>query len=229
MPFFNNSLFDNYSIIINLISLLIIISSFMLILSINPIHSLLFLVLIFILTTCMFLLFKVEFISMLFLVVYLGAIIVLFLFVVMMLNIRILELTERMITYVPISLFIILAFFAELLYVLNSKFVAQNTLLLENTVTNETNNNWLSLYTYLFNTDIFTKYFTKISTGTNLHNLSIMLYTESIYVFILGSIVLLIGMIGAIMLTLQKSSFTRGQDYYEQNSKTIVKSIYKIR
>ena len=67
--------FNNYSNILFILSLLMILSSIMLIFTVNPIHSLLFLVLIFLLTTCFFLLLKIEFISMLFLVVYLGAII----------------------------------------------------------------------------------------------------------------------------------------------------------
>lgn len=223
-------LINNYYLITLIISLLIIISSIMLIINTNPIHSLLFLVLTFILTTCMFLLFKVEFISMLFLVVYLGAIIVLFLFVVMMLNIRILALNEKMITYFPISFFILFCFFLELLFILHNKFIKNNNFILNNNnIENITDNNWLYSYSTLLNSDLFNQYFIKINNTTNLHNISIMLYSDNIYVFILGSIILLIGMLGAIILTLQKQRNIRGQDYYEQNSKTILKSIQKLK
>jgi NADH-quinone oxidoreductase subunit J len=87
----------------------------------------------------MFLLFKVEFLSMLFLVVYLGAIIVLFLFVVMMLNIRIVALNEKLITYFPISFFMIFCFFLQLLYVINDDFIKDNTLILINTLETDPN------------------------------------------------------------------------------------------
>jgi preprotein translocase subunit YajC len=56
-----------------------------------------------------------------------------------------------------------------------------------------------------------------------------MLYTESIYIFILGSIVLLVGMLGAIMLTLQKQQKTRRQEYYNQNLKNLTKAIKIIK
>ncbi len=222
-----NNFLNYYHFITIIISFFIIISSFMLILSVNPIHSLLFLVLIFILTTCMFLVFKVEFLSMLFLVVYLGAIIVLFLFVVMMLNIRIVALNEKLITYFPISFFIIFCFFLQLLYVINEDFIEDNSLIL--TTLNSNESNWLNLYNNMLNQDVFNQYFDKITTVTNLHNISIMLYTESIYIFILGSIVLLVGMLGAIMLTLQKQQKTRRQEYYNQNLKNLTKAIKIVK
>jgi NADH:ubiquinone oxidoreductase subunit 6 (subunit J) len=114
-----------------ILTTLILICSFMLLLSVNPIHSLLFLVLIFLLTTCIFLLLKIEFVSMLFLVVYLGAIIVLFLFVVMMLNIRILSLNEKIITYFPISFFIFFGVLLELIKMLQIDFVKTNNTLIK--------------------------------------------------------------------------------------------------
>jgi NADH:ubiquinone oxidoreductase subunit 6 (subunit J) len=81
----------------------------------------------------------------------------------------------------------------------------------------------------MINQDVFTEYFTKITNVTNLHNISIMLYTESIYIFILGSVVLLIGMLGAIMLTLQKQQRTRRQDYYNQNLKNLTRAIKIVK
>lgn len=116
-----NIILDNLLFI--LIGFLIISSAIMVTLSKNPVHSILFLVLVFIITTCIFIIANVEFISMLFLVVYLGAIIVLFLFIVMMLNVRIIELKERLFAYLPISLLIISLCFAELIYIVTNDFI----------------------------------------------------------------------------------------------------------
>jgi NADH-quinone oxidoreductase subunit J len=102
---------------------LLILSAIMVTLSSNPVHSILFLVLVFILTTILFLLANVEFISMLFLVVYLGAIIVLFLFVVMMLNIRIIELKDRLFSYLPISMIIISLCFVPIVSIIITDFI----------------------------------------------------------------------------------------------------------
>jgi NADH-quinone oxidoreductase subunit J len=198
-------------------------ASLMLILTVNPIHSLLFLVLIFLLTTCIFLLLKIEFISMLFLVVYLGAIIVLFLFVVMMLNIRILSLNEKIITYFPISFFIFFGFFFELIVTLKKNFIFQET----NSKLSK-NLDWIQEFLF-FNKINFNENFELISKATNLHNIGVVLYTDYMHIFILGSIVLLIGMLGAIILTLQVTKKTKKQEYYDQNSKNILKSIKKIK
>jgi NADH-quinone oxidoreductase subunit J len=113
------------------LGLLLILSASMVALSSNPVHSILFLVLVFIITTILFLLANVEFISMLFLVVYLGAIIVLFLFVVMMLNIRIIELKDRLFSYLPISMIIIALCFVPILSIIVADFINPEGILLE--------------------------------------------------------------------------------------------------
>ena len=247
--------YDKYFSILIILSTLTLISSFMLILAINPIHSLLFLVLIFLLTTCTFLLFKIEYISMLFLIVYLGAIVVLFLFVVMMLNIRVISINEKIITYFPISFFVFFGFFLELLFTLNNNFIKNNNLLIgkdptiqwERLPRHETKElipfnfvidyinmrmeAWYNSYPTMDDIEQFgfIQNFELISTLSNIHNIAIMLYTEEIHVFILGGIILLIGMIGAIVLTLQDSQKIRKQNLYSQNSKTIIRSIRKFK
>jgi NADH-quinone oxidoreductase subunit J len=75
----------------------------------------------------------------------------------------------------------------------------------------------------------FIQNFELISSLSNIHNIALMLYTEEIHIFILGGIILLIGMIGAIVLTLQDSQKIRKQNLYSQNSKTIIKSIKKFK
>lgn len=249
-------IYDQYFSILIILSTLTLASSFMLVLAVNPIHSLLFLVLIFLLTTCTFLLFKIEYISMLFLIVYLGAIVVLFLFVVMMLNIRVISINEKVITYFPISFFIFFGFFLELLFTLNNNFIKNNNLLIGskdplnqweplphhetkelipyNFVIDYINMRmqaWYNSYPEMDDIDHFgfIQNFELISSLSNIHNIALMLYTEEIHIFILGGIILLIGMIGAIVLTLQDSQKIRKQNLYSQNSKTIIKSIKKFK
>ena len=92
-------------------SAIAIISGSMVISARNPIHSVLFLVLVFCNAAGLLILLETEFLAMLFLVVYVGAIAVLFLFVVMMLNVRITELNESILRYIPIGGIILLIFF----------------------------------------------------------------------------------------------------------------------
>ena len=118
-----NNIISNPNLMFLSITLLITICAILVIISKNPIHSLLFLVLIFVLTTILFLTLNIDFIAMLFLVLYVGAIVVLFLFVVMMLNVRILELNERIISYLPIALTIVFIFFLLLLSIIMNNFL----------------------------------------------------------------------------------------------------------
>jgi NADH:ubiquinone oxidoreductase subunit 6 (subunit J) len=82
-------------------------------------------------TTVLFLTLNVDFLAMLFLVLYVGAIVVLFLFVVMMLNVRILELKERVISYLPIAIIIVSVFFLLILFVLKLNFLTESSTLQE--------------------------------------------------------------------------------------------------
>ena len=88
------------------ICIFLLTSAVSVIISKNPIHSVLFLILVFVSTSGLLLLLQVEFLGMIFIVIYIGAISVLFLFVIMMLNIRIIELKENLIKYVPLTLII---------------------------------------------------------------------------------------------------------------------------
>jgi len=162
------NLVKNPNLIFLSITFLIILCSIFVIANKNPIHAILYLVLVFILTTILFLTLNVEFIAMLFLVLYIGAIVVLFLFVVMMLNVRIIELKERVISYVPIGIIIVLIFFLLILSILKINFIiepskialdninvlefffkdilfADNTKTLNNTYVNTVNSNNLNL------------------------------------------------------------------------------------
>jgi NADH-quinone oxidoreductase subunit J len=221
------NIINNPNLIFLILTFLIVICASFVIISKNPIHSLLFLVLIFILSTIIFLILDVEFIAMLFLVLYIGAIIVLFLFVVMMLNVRILELNERIISYIPISIIIILIFFILILTILRLNFIIEKSLL---------ENNILYITDFFFNELIFFNYknmeyilFQNFINKSNLNLIGFVLYTEYIYIFFLCGIVLLIAMIGSIILTLQNITISKRQDYYFQTSQNVLKSIRYIK
>ena len=106
-------------ILVKIFLALVLFSGLLTIVSSNPVHSVFYLILAFVASTLLLLTLDVEFIAMLFLVVYIGAISVLFLFVVMMLNIKVVELNEKIIQYLPIGAFIILIFFFEIFYMIN--------------------------------------------------------------------------------------------------------------
>lgn len=212
-----------------ILSLLIIISAIMVIASKNPIHSIFFLVLVFVGNTGLLLILNVEFIAMLFLVVYVGAILVLFLFVIMMLNVRIVELRERFVRYLPIGGFIGFVFFIEILFVINENLLPDYVTILEminlkSTFSNEINNslNWdLELLVY--------NNFFEILNLTNIQQISLLLYTKYVYLFILSGLILLVAMIGAIALTLNQKFKHKYQDIYKQTNKKLNESIKYLR
>lgn len=180
------------------------VSAIFIVISKNPIHSILFLILTFISSTIFFLILNVEFISMLFLVVYIGAIAILFLFVVMMLNIKIVELNEKFIKYLPIGGFVILMFLFEILYLIKNFFILQNNILIN--------------LTYI-------EYISNINTYTNLEGLSQLLFTDYLYLFIICGMILLVAMVGAIILTLNQKFFNKRQDIVYQINKKLNESL----
>ena len=108
--FLNNSIYY----LIFFITGLGIISSMMVLLATNPVHSILYLILVFITVISYFFFIGVEFLALTFLIVYVGAIAVLFLFIVMMLNIRVIQLKENFTRYLPIGFFVLILFFLEI-------------------------------------------------------------------------------------------------------------------
>jgi NADH:ubiquinone oxidoreductase subunit 6 (subunit J) len=178
-----------------------LISAILVISSRNPIHSVLFLILVFCNATCLLLLLQVEFLALLFLMVYVGAIAVLFLFVVMMLNIRLAELDESILRYLPVGGFIGIIFLCEVF------------LLVE-----------LDL-TPLYQTDVLTPFLSyegihswsaSLTNVNNMVSIGHVLYTYYFYFFLVASLVLLVAMIGAIVLTIHKRTAIKKQDVFEQ-------------
>ena len=194
------------TLIFHIFSSLALISGVMVIASRNPIYSVLFLILTFFNLSCLLFLLNIEFLPILFLIVYVGAIAVLFLFVLIMLNIKLSELKEGMKQYVLISFIFGLIFIFEALTIFNIKFVSLNFSGTPQTIIQD------SLLTFNFCFD-FSVWCFKPS---NTLYLGELFFTSFAYLFIILGFVLLLAMIGAIVLTLQKKFITRSQEVFRQ-------------
>lgn len=171
-------------------------SAFMVISARNPVHSVLFLILTFVNAAGLFLLTGAEFLAMILLVVYVGAVAVLFLFVVMMLDVDFAELKSGALQYAPIGAVIGLILAAELIVVTGGYTFSPQ---LAGTVAKPT-------------PDIVTRH--------NTAALGDILYTDYIYFFQIAGLVLLVAMIGAIVLTLRHKAGVKRQDITAQVSRT---------
>ena len=169
-------------------------SAVMVIASRNPVHSVLFLILAFVNASGLFILMGAEFLAMILVVVYVGAVAVLFLFVIMMLDVDFAELRQGFLTYLPFGLLIGAIFLAELLLVAGGWVISPN---------------------------VAKTAVAPIPTGvTNTEALGLVLYTRYIHYFQLAGMVLLVAMIGAIVLTLRHKASVKRQDISEQNRRT---------
>lgn len=188
-------------------SSLAIICGIMVISSRNPVFSVLFLVLVFCNAAGLLLLLETDFLAMLFLIVYVGAIAVLFLFVVMMLNVRITTLKESVLRYLPIGGLILFIFFFEVISVINGDlvpFFSSKLACFENDF-------------LILNQDLKTTLWTnQIDPTTNIGALGEVLYTYYVYCFIMASLILLVAMIGAILLTMRKRTNVKKQEIFDQ-------------
>ena len=188
-----------------------IIAAFFVIFSVNPVHSLLFLILVFFNISGLLLLLGFEYFALIFLIIYIGALAVLFLFIIMMLNIKIIELKESFWRYIPVGIFLSSLFIFEIFYLINFniKVVSFNYLDYINYI------NWISLF----------------NRGFSLEYLGELLYTYFFLAFLLGGIILFLAMIGSIVLTLNQSIFIKRQKIYKQvlrkSSSIILKKVIK--
>jgi len=171
-----------FNILICLFMLLMIINSLAIILSNNSIHSVLFLVLNFILSSGLLLVFEREFLALSFLIIYVGAISVLFLFVVMMLDIKIKNSNIDVLKYFPIGFFLGIVFFFEIIYMLLDL---------------------LFLNTYKYNIFInnYINWFKITDSITDIQALGQILYTHYVIQFLLAGLILLVAVIAAVVLT----------------------------
>ena len=186
-----------HSIFFYTFSLIAIFSAIMVIASKNTVHSVFFLILDFISISCLFIMIGAEFLGMIMLIVYVGAVAVLFLFVVMMLNVAqqknqwFVSTSDN--THIPIGLLISVVIFFELVIVISGWKYKPDLLL---SVSVEINQNI-----------------------TNTHSIGNILYTDYIHLFQLSGMILLVAMIGAIVLTYRKRSGIKRQSYLSQISR----------
>ena len=193
-----------HSIFFYIFSIIAVFSAIMVTVSRNTVHSVFFLILDFITISCLFIMIGAEFIGMIMLIVYVGAVAVLFLFVVMMLNVSKQKNEwlggEKNSNHIPIGLLISGVIFFELIIVIGGwKFKPK-------------------LDPKLFDTN-------PISEKTNTHSIGEVLYTDYIHLFQLSGMILLVAMIGAIVLTFRKRSGIKKQSYFKQISRERVDSV----
>jgi NADH-quinone oxidoreductase subunit J len=171
-------------------------SAVMVIASKNPVHSVLFLILAFVNAAGLFVLMGAEFLAMILIVVYVGAVAVLFLFVVMMLDVDFAELRQGFLNYLPVGGVIAFIFLIELLLVLGAWAVGPGV---ARTITSPIPN---------------------IDTLSNTAALGHVLYTRYVYYFQAAGLVLLVAMIGAIVLTLRHKPKVKRQNVADQVART---------
>ena len=178
-------------------SLIAIVSAIMVTVSKNTVHSVFFLILDFISISCLFIMIGAEFLGMIMLIVYVGAVAVLFLFVVMMLNVA--QQKNQWFTsdtnskHIPVGLIISTLIFCELIIVVGGWKYKPDIFDLNNSMTN--------------------------SNVSNTHSLGKVLYTDYIHVFQISGMILLVAMIGAIVLTYRKREGVKTQSYLKQISR----------
>ena len=175
-----------------LFSAILLLSSLMVISTKNPVHSVLFLILAFLNAAGIFVILHAEFLAMILIIVYVGAVAVLFLFVVMMLDFKTSLEKDNILQYMPIGLLIGLVFIAELVIVLiNTRLDLSNIQILSNPLDN-------------------------FSDQSNTEAIGSILYTNYVLYFQLSGIILLVAMVGSIVLTLRDREGVKRQIVSEQ-------------
>jgi NADH-quinone oxidoreductase subunit J len=167
-------------------------AAFMVIAARNPVHSVLFLILAFVNAAGLFVIMGAEFLAMILIVVYVGAVAVLFLFVVMMLDVDFAELRQGFLNYLPVGALVGLVFLVEILLVVVAWAIAPGAP--------------QSITTPIPPADVY----------TNTEALGLVLYTRYVYFFQVAGLVLLVAMIGAIVLTLRHKPGVKRQSIAEQ-------------
>ena len=181
-------------------------SAVMVIASKNPVHSVLFLILAFVNAAGLFVLMGAEFLAMILVIVYVGAVAVLFLFVVMMLDVDFTALRQGFLDYLPVGGLVGLVFFGELVAMLVAGSGALSTGAAK----------------------AIADPIPPLADVTNTKALGLVLYTRYVYYFEVAGLVLLVAMIGAIVLTLRHKPNVKRQNIADQVARTKATAI-KIR
>lgn len=169
-------------------------AAFMVVASKNPVHAVLFLILAFFNAAGLFVLLGAEFLAMILIVVYVGAVMVLFLFVVMMLDVNFAELRAGFLKYLPAGVVVGLLLLVELIFVVGA---------------------WITAPELVSDAPM-----PPVSEVGNTQALGEVLYTQYVYLFEAAGLILLVAMIGAIVLTLQHRRDVRRQSVAAQVART---------
>jgi NADH-quinone oxidoreductase subunit J len=182
-------------------------SAVMVIASRNPVHSVLFLILAFVNAAGLFVLMGAEFLAMILVVVYVGAVAVLFLFVVMMLDVDFAELRQGFLNYLPVGALVGAILLAELLVLVGAWVIGPNV------------------------SAAITAPIPAPGDISNTQALGLVLYTRYVYFFQAAGVILLVAMIGAIVLTLQHKPGVRRQNISDQvaRSRATAIDIVKVK
>ena len=186
-----------HAIFFYIFSLIAIISAIMVTVSKNTVHSVFFLILDFISISCLFIMIGAEFLGMIMLIIYVGAVAVLFLFVVMMLNVAQQKnqwfSARESSNHIPVGLIISTIIFFELIIVIGG---------------------------WKYKPDLVSSMSLNIDSSiSNTHAIGYVLYTDYIHIFQLSGMILLVAMIGAIVLTFRQRSGVKRQSYFSQISR----------
>jgi NADH:ubiquinone oxidoreductase subunit 6 (subunit J) len=258
-----------------LFSSLALTSGMMVIGSRNPVHSVLFLILVFFNSAGLLILLQLDFFGMIFLVVYVGAIAVLFLFVVMMLNVRLTEMNERRLRYLPIGGLLGFLFLAEVFLIVDNDLIpplwthsnmtppgneplrSQDFFLFRevfaessqglagltsNDVTRPTRGSFSEkgndalvygkeepLASHFPCEDLqWTGWSQLVESLTPIEAVGELIYTYYFFLFLVASLILLVAMIGAIVLTLHKGVLVKRQEVFQQNTREFAKTIANL-
>ncbi len=204
-------------------STLLLLAGVMVIQSKNPVHSVLFLILVFFNAAGLLILLGLDFFAMIFLVVYVGAIAVLFLFVVMMLNIKLAEINEKKLRYLPVGGLLGILFLFEIFLIVNNDLVYTTFTVFINEKNFLLNTQSVSTNQYLQ----FTDWSSILDTIPNIQAIGMLIYTYYFYFFLMASLILLVAMIGAIVLTMHKSVDVKRQQVFKQNTREFSKTVNK--
>jgi len=192
-----------HAVFFYLFSFIAIVSAIMVTVARNTVHSVFFLILDFISISCLFIMIGAEFLGMIMLIVYVGAVAVLFLFVVMMLNVAQQKnqwfSATKSSSHIPVGLLVSFVIFFELIIVIGG---------------------------WKYKPDLLNSSTVIISQDTtNTHSLGNVLYTDYIHLFQLSGMILLVAMVGAIVLTFRQRSGLKKQSYFKQISREKVDGV----
>jgi NADH-quinone oxidoreductase subunit J len=181
-----------HAIVFYFFAFVTIASSIMVISTKNTVHAVFLLILDFVSVSCLFIMLGAEFLGMITLIVYVGAVAVLFLFVVMMINIDFTELKSGFLNYMPFGLLVGLVILIEL---------------------------GMMAVSWKYKPDFIAKNPTSSVATSNTESIGLLIYTDYIFFFQLAGFILLVAMIGAIVLTFRRKDSLRRQDITKQVSR----------